>query len=55
MAFTVVYDANVLHPASLRDFLIRLASIGLLPVLDSIRSLVRSQARRASTEAAQRM
>ena len=25
MAFTVVYDANVLHPASLRDLLIRLA------------------------------
>ena len=29
MAFTVVHDANVLHPASLRDFLIRLASTGL--------------------------
>lgn len=29
MAFTVVYDANVLHPASLRDLLIRLATTGL--------------------------
>ena len=27
--FTVVYDANVLHPASLRDLLIRLACTGL--------------------------
>ncbi len=25
MSFTVVYDATVLHPASLRDFLVRLA------------------------------
>ena len=30
MAFTVVYDANVLHPAGLRDLLIRLAQTGLL-------------------------
>lgn len=29
MAFTAVYDANVLHPASLRDLLIRLAAGGL--------------------------
>lgn len=29
MAFTAVYDANVLHPASLRDLLIRLAASGL--------------------------
>lgn len=29
MAFTAVYDANVLHPASLRDLLIRLAARGL--------------------------
>ena len=29
MAFTVVYDANVLHPAGLRDLLIRLAQTGL--------------------------
>ncbi len=29
MAFTAVYDANVLHPASLRDLLIRLAADGL--------------------------
>ena len=29
MAFTVVHDANALHPASLRDFLIRLAGTGL--------------------------
>lgn len=29
MAFTALYDANVLHPASLRDLLIRLAASGL--------------------------
>lgn len=29
MAFTAVYDANVLHPASLRDLLVRLAASGL--------------------------
>lgn len=29
MAFTAVYDANVLHPASLRDLLIRLGQTGL--------------------------
>ena len=29
MAFTVVYDANVLHPASLRDLLIRLTTTQL--------------------------
>lgn len=30
MAFTVVYDANVLFPAPLRDLLIRLAQTGLV-------------------------
>ena len=29
MAFTAVYDANVLHPASTRDLLIRLGTTGL--------------------------
>lgn len=29
MAFTVVYDACVLHPASLRDLLVRLAATDL--------------------------
>ncbi|MED5374443.1 MAG: PIN domain-containing protein [Myxococcota bacterium] len=29
MAFTVVYDANVLYPAPLRDLLVRLAMTGL--------------------------
>ncbi|MXX44639.1 MAG: PIN domain-containing protein [Acidimicrobiia bacterium] len=29
MSFVVVYDANVLYPVELRDFLIRLANIGL--------------------------
>jgi predicted nucleic acid-binding protein len=29
MAFTALYDANVLHPASLRDLLIRLGQTGL--------------------------
>lgn len=29
MSFVVVYDANVLYPAELRDFLIRLAGAGL--------------------------
>ena len=29
MAFTAVFDANVLHPASLRDLLLRLAADGL--------------------------
>lgn len=29
MAFTALYDANVLHPASMRDFLIRLGQTGL--------------------------
>lgn len=29
MAFTALYDANVLHPAGLRDLLIRLAQTGL--------------------------
>lgn len=29
MAFVVVYDANVLYPVELRDFLIRLAGTGL--------------------------
>lgn len=30
MAFTVVYDANVLYPNSLRDLLIRIAQAGLV-------------------------
>ncbi|MEU6129610.1 PIN domain-containing protein [Saccharopolyspora sp. NPDC047091] len=30
MAFTVVYDANVLYPSTLRDLLIRLAQAGLV-------------------------
>ena len=30
MAFTVVYDANVLYPALLRDLLIRVAMTGLI-------------------------
>lgn len=30
MAFTVVYDACVLHPAPLRDLLIRIANTGLV-------------------------
>lgn len=30
MAFVVVYDANVLHPATLRDVLIRIAQEGLV-------------------------
>jgi predicted nucleic acid-binding protein len=30
MAFVVVYDANVLHPATLRDVLIRVAQEGLV-------------------------
>ena len=29
MAFTAVYDANVLHPASTRDLLVRLGTTGL--------------------------
>ena len=29
MAFVVVYDANVLYPVELRDFLIRLALAGI--------------------------
>jgi predicted nucleic acid-binding protein len=29
LAFTVVYDASVLHPASVRDLLVRLAQTGL--------------------------
>ena len=29
MAFTALYDANVLHPAGLRDLLVRLAQSGL--------------------------
>jgi hypothetical protein len=29
MAFTVIYDACVLHPAPLRDFLIRIAKTGI--------------------------
>ena len=33
MAFTVVYDANVLYPAPLRDLLIRLAMTGLFRAL----------------------
>lgn len=32
MAFTVVYDANVLYPAPLRDLLIRLAMTGVVRV-----------------------
>jgi hypothetical protein len=30
MAFTVVYDACVLHPEPLRDLLIRIANTGLV-------------------------
>ena len=30
MAFVVVYDANVLHPSTLRDLLIRIAQAGLV-------------------------
>jgi hypothetical protein len=30
MAFTVVYDANVLYPDTLRDLLIRIAQAGLV-------------------------
>jgi hypothetical protein len=30
MAFTVIYDANVLYPNSLRDLLIRIAQAGLV-------------------------
>jgi hypothetical protein len=30
MPFTVVYDANVLYPSSLRDLLIRVAQAGLV-------------------------
>lgn len=30
MAFVVVYDANVLYPATLRDVLIRVALTGLV-------------------------
>ena len=30
MAFTVIYDACVLHPASLRDLLIRIAASGIV-------------------------
>ncbi|MBP2349916.1 hypothetical protein JOF29_000999 [Kribbella aluminosa] len=30
MPFTVVYDANVLYPNSLRDLLIRVAQAGLV-------------------------
>ena len=30
MAFTVVYDADVLYPSTLRDLLIRLAQAGLV-------------------------
>jgi hypothetical protein len=30
VAFTAVYDANVLHPAGLRDLLVRLGQTGLL-------------------------
>lgn len=30
MAFTVVYDANVLYPSMLRDLLIRLAMTGMV-------------------------
>jgi hypothetical protein len=31
MRFSVIYDACVLYPALLRDFLMRLALSGLLP------------------------
>lgn len=30
MSFTVIYDANVLYPNSLRDLLIRVAQAGLV-------------------------
>ena len=30
MAFTVVYDANVLYPNTLRDLLIRISQAGLV-------------------------
>ena len=48
MAFTAVYDASVLHPAGLRDLLIRLAQTGLFrarwsdQILDEVvRSILR--------------
>ncbi len=48
MAFTALYDANVLHPAGLRDLLIRLGQTGLFrarwteEVLDEmVRSILR--------------
>lgn len=50
MAFTVVYDATVLHPASLRDLLVRLAKTGLFraqwseQILDEmVRSILRQE------------
>ncbi len=32
MAFTVVYDANILYPAPLRDLLVRLGMTGVVRV-----------------------
>ena len=34
MAFTAVFDADVLHPASQRDLLVRLAQARLSSILD---------------------
>ncbi|WP_241830425.1 hypothetical protein [Parafrankia colletiae] len=47
MAFTVVYDANVLYPNTLRDLLIRVAQSGLVQakwtneILDEMLAAVR--------------
>lgn len=50
MSFTVVYDANVLYPSSLRDLLIRVGQAGLIqakwtePILDeTFRNLKRNR------------
>ncbi|WP_205447385.1 hypothetical protein [Candidatus Frankia alpina] len=58
MAFTVVYDANVLYPNTLRDLLIRIAQSGLVQakwtneILDeTITAIDRNPARHSVREA----
>ncbi|MCK9932042.1 hypothetical protein MXD62_33735 [Frankia sp. Mgl5] len=61
MAFTVVYDANVLYPNTLRDLLIRIAQSGLVQakwtneILDEMLAAVRRNRPEISAEKCDRL
>ncbi|KPM51465.1 PIN domain-containing protein [Frankia sp. CcI49] len=61
MAFTVVYDANVLYPNTLRDLLIRIAQSGLVQakwteeILDEMLAAIRRNRPEVSAEKCDRL